>query len=517
MDLKNKKVLIFQQRGWAITIGHFLAKKLQAEGCKLAAVTLKKSTHNFVLNQKEVEYKYILSIDDITNNPDDFLSRDISLEEICDDLGIDTIWPLINSNRQLVRSYREKYYYGYGQNVPDEHIVKYFKALCIQLKVIFDNFKPDLVIVAGFIFEGHAILSLFAQKHNIPTIGAIDSKVENYYIFCNDFDCTRGRFFRRVDELNNRIKTSDNIIMAREYIKKFREEFIQPQRLSEFRKQEENKSLLCKVKSELSPLKQILSWYLKGKPKYYRVNYLSNIGSLTDTKTPRIILRDYIMQKKFRRAANKFNYYDFNKINKYVYFPLQFQPEGTIDATAPFFCNQIETARQVAMSLPGDYTLVVKDHPAMFGLRSSSYLKKLYKTPNVKLIDYRISNEEVLKKADLIISPNSTSIAEAAFLRKPAIQLGNLGTTLKLPNVFCHTDMTTLSKKIKEVLRVELMTEEYERRLGNYVAAVYDVGFDFDYKKLWDGREKNSINIFLDIYFKEFKSLYEDKLYNPNL
>jgi len=102
-------------------------------------------------------------------------------------------------------------------------------------------------------------------------------------------------------------------------------------------------------------------------------------------------------------------------------------------------------------------------------------------------------------------------------LRKPAIQLGNLGTTLKLPNVFCHTDMTTLSKKIKEVLRVELMTEEYERRLGNYVAAVYDVGFDFDYKKLWDGREKNSINIFLDIYFKEFKSLYEDKLYNPNL
>ena len=35
--LKGKRILIFQQRGWALTIGHFLAKKLQAEGGRLAA------------------------------------------------------------------------------------------------------------------------------------------------------------------------------------------------------------------------------------------------------------------------------------------------------------------------------------------------------------------------------------------------------------------------------------------------------------------------------------------------
>ena len=91
-----------------------------------------------------------------------------------------------------------------------------------------------------------------------------------------------------------------------------------------------------------------------------------------------------------------------------------------------------------------------------------------------------------MKKADLIISPSGTTISEAAFLKKPVIQLGNLGTTLKLPNVFKHTDMTTLPKKIKEVLKIDLNTAEYERRLENYVAAVFDVTFDFDYMKAWE-------------------------------
>jgi len=152
---------------------------------------------------------------------------------------------------------------------------------------------------------------------------------------------------------------------------------------------------------------------------------------------------------------------------------------------APYFNNQIETARQIALSLPDDYTLVAKEHPGMVGLRPPSYIEKVARTPNVKLIDYRISSEEVLKRADLIISPNSTTIAEAAFLIKPAIQLGNLGITLKLPNVFKHTDMTTLSDKIKEVLKINLNNEEYERKLENFVAAVYDTGFDFKYNTVW--------------------------------
>ena len=104
------------------------------------------------------------------------------------------------------------------------------------------------------------------------------------------------------------------------------------------------------------------------------------------------------------------------------------------------------------------------------------------------------------------MSPNSTTLAEAAFFHKPAIQFGDLGTTLKLPNVQKHTDMTTLSKKIKEMLSLNLDTPEYNRRLENYVAAVYDVGFKFKYAILWRNNEGDK-EFFWQIYKKEIKRI----------
>ena len=113
--------------------------------------------------------------------------------------------------------------------------------------------------------------------------------------------------------------------------------------------------------------------------------------------------------------------------------------------------------------------------------------------------------EGLIEKADLLISPNSTTVVEAAFLRKKAIQLGELGTTLKLPNVFKHTDMTTLSVRIKEVLTINLETEEYERKLENFVAAVYDTGFNFKYLTVWEKGRGDNMEDLWRVYKKEIE------------
>jgi len=110
-SLQRKRVLIFQQRGWGIRVGHFLAKKLQAEGCALAAITIKKSVHQFVINQSEVSYEHVYSYDDSKDNPKAYLGQDdYSLKEICDELGIDSVWPLSQTLREykflhLVRTF----------------------------------------------------------------------------------------------------------------------------------------------------------------------------------------------------------------------------------------------------------------------------------------------------------------------------------------------------------------------------------------------------------------------------
>jgi hypothetical protein len=334
-------------------------------------------------------------------------------------------------------------------------------------------------------------------------IALTDSSIKGIYVFSYDFQDSTGDFWKRVDELNNDASiVSENRNQAKQYIKEFRENFKQPVYFENFISHQQNKkSIIQTIRCELYPYKEVLRWYLKKESS--RKNFLPSTGISVDYRPPRIILRDYYAHKRNENFIDNYKYFPYKNLGKYIYFPLQYQPESTIDVVAPFFSNQIETARLLGMSMPDEYTLAVKEHPAMRGLRPPSYIKKLDRTVNVKLIDYRTSSEQMIKGADMIISTNSTTLSQAAFLGKPAIQLGNLGTTLKLPNVIKHTDMTTMSGKIKELLRKELKGPEYERRLENFVTAAYDVGFKIDYRSEWDkGKGRLTENIW-EIYKKE--------------
>lgn len=499
-SLKNKKILIFQQRGWAFTIGHFLAKKLQDEGASLAAFTIKPTTHQFVINQKEVSYELVISSDEIKSRPEKYLSGDrYPLSEICDALGVDSIWPFVAAARNHVRSYKDKFYFGFKQNVSDEEIVNYVMALYKCIKNVFENFKPDLIISPNFVTLHHLMFNLYAKKKAVPMIALTDSKISGNYFFSESFCHDKGEFFDRLEALNSGRATSQNIEKAKKYIADFRKNFKKPEGAEYWNPGSHEKTLWQKFRHFLSPFYHIVRWYI-DKP----INYWESIGISIDYKPPSIILRDHFAYDRYLKFTRNYKYYPFEKLDKFVYFPLQTQPEESIDVSAPFFNNQIEVARQVAMSLPDDYTLVVKEHPTMVGMRSPSYLEKIDHTPNVKLIDYRIPSQEVLKKARLVICPVGTTIAEAAILKKPVIQLGNLGITLKLPNVSRHTDMPTLSQKIKEVLNANLETKEYEQKLENFVAAVFDIGLEINYSVMWEkGKDLERQEELWNFYKKE--------------
>ena len=499
-ELKNKRILILQQRGWGMNIGHFLAKKLQAEGAILAAFTSKTSTNEFVRGQTEVKYEIIMNHDEIMSEPEKFLgNKKISLKEICGELGVPSVWPFVWSVRMFVRSYKDKYYYGFKKGVPDRVIINYIKGVFYNVKKMLDDFRPDLIIAPNFVGLYHIMFNLLAKKRGIKMAALTDSKVQGIYIFSHSYNDDEGVFYDRLDELNNNLAKSPNMERAKKYITACRGKLRQPYDMEYFFKiTRQNLGLKQKIRHWGAPYYRILEWFIK-RPK----NPWKSIDISTEYRPPRIIWRDHFCHDQNKKFMETLRYEPFEKIGKFVYFPLQVQPEMTIDVLAPFFSNQIEVARLAAMSLPDDYVLVIKEHPAMVGYRPISYIRKISQLVNVKFIDYRISSEEVLKKADLVISPSSTTVAEAAFFNKPAIQLGNLGTTLKLPNVFKHSDMPTLAQKIKQVLAVDLKTVEYENKLENFVAAAYDAGVDTDYLAAWERGEKNNMELLWQAYKKE--------------
>ena len=503
----DKKILIIQQRNWAKRIGRFLARKLSEEGARLGTITWKPKTHRFIVNQKEVVYELIQSLDEVREDPKKYLNGDHStLEEICKDLGVDSLWPYTVALRNHVRTFKDKHFYSFRQNVSDEEIVFYIQAIYKMIVKVFNEFKPDIILTPNFVSLPHIMLNIYARKRGVRTLATIDSKVRGITIFTENFNADEGRFFDRFKELDSGTAESESRQRARDYIKDFRAEFKKPTYLEDFERKQK-KTLWEKILYEIQPYYLTLSWYIKGLIPKLRVrrdiDRVKNLGPTIDWRPPKYILREHYATKRYIRKTNSFPYHSLPKVGTFVYFPLQYQPESTIDVNAPFFSNQIETARLIAMSLPDDLTLVVKDHPAMVGYRTPSYLEKIARTPNVKLVDYRIPTRKLIEHACLIVSPNSTTVAEAAFYNKPAIQLGNLSTTLILPNVKKHTDMTTLQKAIKESLVSNLHTEMYEKKLENYVAAIFDTGFSFDYLGVWQHGRKQDLTPLFEVYKKE--------------
>ena len=468
---------MFVQRFWGIRIGHHIATQLSKRGARLAAFVEKKPTLEFVNSQTDVNYEYILSYEQIMNDPGQFVDDNVSLDFICQDLGIDSIWPLATTEHNLARSYAGRYYYEDVQNKDDDFIVAYMKAFYCEARRLFDAFQPDIIISPNFVAPHHLIVERMAKNDGIRMVAVSSTRIDGIYSFCYDYKNTDGPFIRRVKHLQQCKSTSKNAKKAGDYINRFRSNYAQPlyqQRIAE-------KLNKYRLSHEVArALKWSVIYLIKG-----GINPMPNIGPTPDNISPRYLFRDLFMEWKYRREADNFEYTPHESLGRFAYFPLQMQPEALIDTIAGYFNNQFEVARLTAKSLPGDMTLAVKEHPSMLGKRGRRFYENLSRTPNVKVVDYRVPSSELLQRCDLIVSPGGTTVIEGAYFHKPAIQFSDVGVTQLLPNVVRHSEFPSLPARIREVLSARPDLEEYEFRLNCFVAGALDLGFDVDYDGLW--------------------------------
>ena len=240
---------------------------------------------------------------------------------------------------------------------------------------------------------------------------------------------------------------------------------------------------------------------------YKNFNKIKGIGPTPDDRSFFIVIRDFITFFGNLISERFFTYDKLEQNRKFAFYPLQVQPEASLDVLAPLFNNQIETARQIAMQLPSELTLVVKDHPNMYGRRPVSYLDKIKKTPNVKLIDFRHDGSKILSKSEILIASTGSIIMEAAILEKPCLQLGELGTTLYLPNVFKKEPNKSILDQINEIL-LKKKDEKYEKKLKNYILAGLTTGHDAEIHRLsWINNKEINNDFFYKLIKQQIQNL----------
>ena len=150
---------------------------------------------------------------------------------------------------------------------------------------------------------------------------------------------------------------------------------------------------------------------------------------------------DYVTPPPFRRALKEIKviakrrfltsfYFKTGNLSdkQYIFFPLQLQPEQSIDIWGKWYSNQVATVEYISKSLPLNYKLYVKEHKVAVGKREGlfSYYNKLRRLRNVVLIHPFEDSHNLIKNADLVIVISGTIGWEALLYGKPVITLGNV-------------------------------------------------------------------------------------------
>ena len=142
---------------------------------------------------------------------------------------------------------------------------------------------------------------------------------------------------------------------------------------------------------------------------------------------------------------------------RFIYFPLQLEPERATLISATFYTNQLDVITNIAKAIPIDFQLFVKEHPMqkIKGWREISFYKSIMELPNVKLIHPSIPNDEMLKKCSLAITIAGTTGLEAALYKKPCIIFADANYSL-LPSVYRLRSLEDLPNAIRESLKKEV-------------------------------------------------------------
>ncbi|MCD4760804.1 hypothetical protein K8R42_02815 [bacterium] len=161
---------------------------------------------------------------------------------------------------------------------------------------------------------------------------------------------------------------------------------------------------------------------------------------------------------------------DYNE--KYILFPLHFQPEATTLTFATYFLDQLQVIEALSKSIPINHVLYVKEHYAQLGSRKIDFYKKIKQYKNIKLIDPFIHSHELIQNSRIVVILTSTTGWETILYGKPLIVMGDI-----FYEYYKHankvTDFTSLPTIIQKIINETYNEADILQFIGAYLESTY--------------------------------------------
>ncbi|MDA0164758.1 hypothetical protein OM076_31105 [Solirubrobacter ginsenosidimutans] len=142
-----------------------------------------------------------------------------------------------------------------------------------------------------------------------------------------------------------------------------------------------------------------------------------------DYLVPGRFVRNFVVQTARRRLSRRL-YEPLPEDRKLVYFPLHVTDDFKVKRVIPHCVDQAYLIEQVADALPEGYELVLKEHPVSLGRNPVSFLRRLTRRDNVRMVDAYTSSHELIRRSEAIVVISSTVGLEALLHGKPVLTMG---------------------------------------------------------------------------------------------
>jgi Capsule polysaccharide biosynthesis protein len=120
------------------------------------------------------------------------------------------------------------------------------------------------------------------------------------------------------------------------------------------------------------------------------------------------------------------HYRSLEEVDSYVYYPLHVPADVAITLRSSQYIDQLALIDHLCRITPHPCKVAIKEHPALVGAIDYGRTKGLLRVhDNLVLLDARINNYAVLKRARAVITVNSKAGAEGLALGRPVLVLGD--------------------------------------------------------------------------------------------
>ncbi len=355
----------------------------------------------------------------------------------------------------------------YSRRFSDDELLCILQRGIESVEELFDSLKPSLVV--GFICVTMLdyLVYLFAKARGVKFFNLRPTRISDRVSFSSILNDPSPEHISNYQK----ILTSGKSVYrkeANEFLKRVRE---QHGRYEGVINPSEKPALKVDIAKFKTP-----SRLIKAMKDYW--NYRSSISS-SDNHVVSPLRRFYFNVWRNPRLADSVrklfgnSYIEEKDLSsmRYVFFPMHTEPEVSLLVYGRPYVNQIELIRMIAISLPVDMVLLVKEHPWMIGKRSISAYKKILNIPRVRFVNPALEARILVKNASLVTVITGSIALEAAILGKPVITFGDCPYNL-LPSSMVKRCEDPRHMQITIRDAIDLYKND-EKALLSYVEAVF--------------------------------------------